>query len=87
MGLLLGGFLGDVDDMWVGLVSLLPFDYSQSLSSEPPEKLEMDPTAFLAWFEAQLVELCSVDLARVHDELKLLNGKIKELKLVSVAFR
>ena len=84
---LFGSFVDDVHHLWIGLVSLTPFDHNLNFENDPPEKLEMDPLSFLTWFEAQLIELCSVDLARVHDELKLLNGKIKELKLVSIAYR
>ena len=99
-------FLEGINYVWIGFVSLSPFEYtyqnfhnkSNTLNNlivsnsvndalDVPQKLTMIPTEFLPWFEAQLIEFCSLDLAQLHIEMKLLNGKIKELKHASVAFR
>lgn len=77
----------NLSNIWVGFASLSPYYEHHGSIDDVPEKLRINPTDFLSWFELQLVELCYLDLSRIQIELKVLNGKIKELKLVSVSFR
>lgn len=79
--------LEDVKHAWMGLSSAFAYDCNLDLYYEAPLIVSLSTKEFVPWFEAELVSLCSSDLGKMHAEMRTLNGKIKDLKLVSTAFR
>lgn len=79
--------LEDMKHAWMGLPSAFAYECDLDSFNEAPPTVSLSTKEFVPWFEAELVSLCSSDLGKMHAEMRTLNGKIKDLKLVSVAFR
>jgi hypothetical protein len=79
--------LEDMKHAWLGLPSAFAYDFNLDSFNEAPPTVSLSTKEFVPWFEAELVSLCSSDLGKMHSEMRTLNGKIKDLKLVSTAFR
>ena len=79
--------LEDMKYAWMGLTSAFLSDCNLEPLDEAPAIVSLSTKEFVPWFESELVSLCSLDLGKMHAEMRTLNGKIKDLKLVSVAFR
>ena len=72
---------------YIGLQPITSCDHVLDSLADGPEKVTVTTKEFVRWFESELTKVCSSDLIRMCIEMKNLNGKIKELKLVSVSFR
>lgn len=72
---------------YIGLQSITSCDYVLDSIADRPETVTVTTKEFVRWFESELTKVCSSDLIRMCIEMKNLNGKIKELKYVSVSFR
>jgi hypothetical protein len=87
MTLRIGAYVEAMNNAWIGLLSIVSYDQKLDDCSEEVVKVSLSINEFIPWFESQMVNLCSSDLALIHVVVKVLKGRIKELKQASAAIR
>ena len=83
----IGAYLEAMNNAWIGLLSIVSSDQRIDDCAEEVVKVSLNTNEFVPWFESQMVNLCSSDLALIHVVVKVLKGRIKELKQASAAIR
>ena len=87
MTLRLGAYVEAMNNAWIGLLSIVSSDQKLDEYAGEVEKVSLSTNEFIPWFELQMVNMCSSDLAVIHVVVRVLKGKIKELKQASAAIR
>lgn len=87
MTLRLGAYVEAMNNAWIGLLSIVSSDQKLDEYAGEVVKVSLSTNEFIPWFELQMVNMCSSDLAVIHVVVRVLKGKIKELKQASAAIR